>query len=508
MLEWFEKSAPIRIKLLALQIVLGTFSALGLLATVLATAAAPKLALWLASGALIGTLVIGAMAARLIRAPFQSLVSATEALAAGNTAYAVPYTHHRDCAGRIARATAAFRDQAVAKVERLETDSQKAIHHLSCALNRLSTGQRDPATHSKWPTAYEGLRADFDRTATVLATTLGTARGGADAVLSATAEIRCAADELAQHHESQANALGETAASMGAVTEGVTAAARAAAEAHRSITAARHEAGEGGRVVARAVEAMAAIEKSAQENGKIVNLIDGIAYQTNLLALNAGVEAARAGEAGRGFAVVANEVRALAQRSADAAREIKALITASTEQVGSGVRLVGETGSLLEHMVTRICEATTLVTTIASSTEQQAAHMVRVNASLHEMGQTAQQNTARSQQTRVAAHGLANEASNLSRTVALWGGGLPEALADTRPRPDHSPTPENDRVSEITPFIRQRAPRPIQRPSPRPSPPQMRAADSAPCNPTTHGNLALAPSLAAEALSGEDWSEF
>jgi methyl-accepting chemotaxis protein len=173
-------------------------------------------------------------------------------------------------------------------------------------------------------------------------------------------------------------------------------------------------------VVSDAVTAMSAIETSARQISKIIGVIDEIAFQTNLLALNAGVEAARAGEAGRGFAVVATEVRALAQRSADAAKEIKTLISASGQQVESGVRLVSETGKALARIVTQVERLNRLVSDIAASAQEQSTGLNEVNTAVNQMDQVTQQNAAMVEQSTAASHNLASTADGLAELVAQF----------------------------------------------------------------------------------------
>ena len=165
---------------------------------------------------------------------------------------------------------------------------------------------------------------------------------------------------------------------------------------------------------------MQGIETSSQQISQIIGVIDEIAFQTNLLALNAGVEAARAGDAGKGFAVVAQEVRALAQRSAEAAKEIKALIETSTNQVGRGVDLVGRTGEALSRIAKQIAEINTIVEEISGSAQEQASGLAEVNTAVAQMDQVTQQNAAMVEESTAAAHNLASEMEGLSRLVSQF----------------------------------------------------------------------------------------
>ncbi len=209
--------------------------------------------------------------------------------------------------------------------------------------------------------------------------------------------------------------------------------AAGATQANIVVADAKYEAERSGKVVSDAVSAMGQIEQSSLQISQIIGVIDEIAFQTNLLALNAGVEAARAGDAGRGFAVVASEVRALAQRSADAAKEIKALISASSRHVGQGVSLVGETGSALQRIIAKVAEITGLVSEISASTLEQATALSEVNTAVNQMDQLTQQNAAMVEQSTAASHALAGDAQNLSTLVARFKTG------SEQPRPDAAP---------------------------------------------------------------------
>jgi len=185
-------------------------------------------------------------------------------------------------------------------------------------------------------------------------------------------------------------------------------------------------------VVRQAVEAMNAIAKSSQQIGQIIGVIDEIAFQTNLLALNAGVEAARAGEAGRGFAVVASEVRALAQRSAEAAKEIKGLISDSSAQVGVGVELVAETGRSLGRIATQVAEINAAVSDIAVGAHEQSTAMQEINVAIEQMNLVTQQNAAMVEESTAAGHSLSEETSKLSQLMGQFRVGRVAAAATLR----------------------------------------------------------------------------
>jgi methyl-accepting chemotaxis protein len=273
----------------------------------------------------------------------------------------------------------------------------------------------------------EQLRADFNSAISQLQTALAAVIGNVEGIRSGSGEISQAADDLSRRTEQQAAALEETAAALDQITATVGHTASGARQAAEVVQAARGDAETSGAVVRDAVEAMTAIESSSREINQIIGVIDEIAFQTNLLALNAGVEAARAGDAGRGFAVVASEVRALAQRSAEAAREIKGLIATSAVSVDAGVRLVGETGEALRRMVGRVAEIDGLVGEIAASAQEQATGLRQVNTAVNQMDQMTQQNAAMVEQSTAACHVLAREAQALTASVSRFAVGDPQA---------------------------------------------------------------------------------
>jgi methyl-accepting chemotaxis protein len=264
-------------------------------------------------------------------------------------------------------------------------------------------------------------------------------------------EIRAASEDLALRNEQQAASLEETAASVGTTVSLTRQSAENAAGAKQAIAQTHRRATDGGEVVGKAVAAMGAIEQSAREITQIIDVIDGIAFQTNLLALNAGVEAARAGEAGKGFAVVANEVRALAQRSAEAARDIKALIDKSTAHVGDGVSLVGETGTLLAEIVAQVGAVTAQVNDIAETAAGQASNLEQVNVAVGTIDRMTQQNAAMVEQATAATRSLSSEAQRLAELVAQFRvSGTGEAFTAPAPAALPSAPPPPRRALPVT----------------------------------------------------------
>jgi methyl-accepting chemotaxis protein len=244
---------------------------------------------------------------------------------------------------------------------------------------------------------------------------------------------------MARRTEHQAASLEETAAALDELTAALRRSSEGAGQVAQVVTTTRAEAFKSGEVVGQAVEAMGQIESSSREISQIIGVIDEIAFQTNLLALNAGVEAARAGDAGRGFAVVASEVRALAQRSADAARQIKTLITASSQQVGHGVKLVAETGEALKRIITRVEEVDGLVSEIAASSREQAIGINEINTAVNEMDQVTQANAGMVEQASGASRSLMGEMNTLNALVATFRIGGMAAVAEANRYIEASP---------------------------------------------------------------------
>jgi methyl-accepting chemotaxis protein len=414
--------------------------------------------------------LMGWLLSRAIAGPISKMTDAMGKLASGDHAVDVPAVGRKDEVGQMADAVQTFKDAAIEKVrleaeaaaQRREVEEQRkaaeaeraataqqqsqVVDGLAQGLERLAGGVLTFRLSEAFAPSYEKLRADFNAAMEQMQRTIAEVATNSSGVRTASTEISQASDNLSRRTEQQAASLEETAAALDEITATVRKTAEGAGQARDAVGQARADAERSGVVVRDAVAAMSEIENSAQQISQIIGVIDEIAFQTNLLALNAGVEAARAGDAGRGFAVVASEVRALAQRSADAAKEIKALISASSQQVDRGVNLVGETGKVLERIVTQVTQINGVVNEIAASAEEQSTGLQQVNTAVNQMDQVTQQNAAMVEEATAASHALTNEADTLAALIArfeLGGQAKPRATpAHAAPAPQRRPVPQ------------------------------------------------------------------
>ncbi|WP_217907357.1 methyl-accepting chemotaxis protein [Massilia sp. BJB1822] len=309
---------------------------------------------------------------------------------------------------------------------------------------------------------------------------VGQVRNGTETIGTASREIAAGNIDLSSRTEMQASSLEKTASAMEELTSTVKQNADNAREANQLAANASDVARKGGAVVSQVVDTMSSINESANKIVDIIGVIDGIAFQTNILALNAAVEAARAGEQGRGFAVVASEVRNLAQRSAGAAKEIKALIGDSVEKVERGSKLVGQAGVTMDEVVASVRRVTDIMGEIANASQEQSAGIEQVNQSIIEMDSMTQQNAALVEEAAAAAQSLQDQAGELARVVSIF---------------KLDPADERALLASLPAVTAVTVAKPVAAPRPAPK----KAVAAAPAKPKK---------IAATASAGDEWEEF
>ncbi|MBM3529510.1 MAG: DUF3365 domain-containing protein [Alphaproteobacteria bacterium] len=445
---------------------------------------------------LIGAILLGIViwAARSVTRPLTGMVQTMGELARGRNDVEVPGANRKDELGLMARAVLVFRDAAVekerlesvaeenrraadeergrnadaqAKAEREQAEAQariaeeraaaqtkaaeeqarvakeqarlaeeqaQVVRALAEGLGAISSGNLTFRLDDDFTDAYRQIKDDFNATISRLHETIQTISLATREVANTTGEISASTTDLSQRTEEQAASLEQTTSSMEQISQTVRKNAESAQQASDVASNTRGVADRGGEVVAQAVGAMARIEESSRKIADIIGVIDEIARQTNLLALNAAVEAARAGDAGRGFAVVASEVRSLAQRSSQAAKDIKELITNSSGQVQEGVDLVNRAGASLSEIVGSIKQVADIVSAIASASAEQSSGIEQVNTALSQMDRMTQQNSALVEQNAAAAKSLEQQSQDMAERVRFFqvggeGGAVPVARA-------------------------------------------------------------------------------
>ncbi|MBO9127012.1 MULTISPECIES: methyl-accepting chemotaxis protein [unclassified Rhizobium] len=385
-----------------------------------------------------------------LAAPVRDLSEAMRRLADADYSTEVTERDRRDEIGAMARAVQVFKENGQRGLElereadetRSRTEDERrrnaeterrraeemstATQSLGSGLKHLAGGDLTFTLDTPFASDFEGLRTDFNSAVCQLAETLFAVSQATAAIDAGSQEVSRSADDLSKRTEQQAASLEETAAALDQITANVSNSSRRADEARSVAAEAEGSAEHSAEVVAKAVDAIEKIEGSSRQISSIIGVIDDIAFQTNLLALNAGVEAARAGEAGKGFAVVAQEVRELAQRSANAAREIKDLIRTSETEVVNGVALVRETGGALETIQKHVAKINQHMDSIAISAKEQSVGLTQVNTAVNEMDQVTQKNAAMVEETNAASATLAGESGKLRSLISAFQ--LPHAI--------------------------------------------------------------------------------
>lgn len=373
--------------------------------------------------------------------PIRRITSAMKQLSDGDLENDIPYAGRADEVGEMAGAVEIFRQNALnvvrleneAAASRSEMEASRAAAQqraereaeqlrfatttLGGGLQRLAAGDISFQLSEQFAAEYETLREDFNASLRQLGTTIGAVLQTVHSIDNGTGEIASGAHDLSKRTEQQAASLEETAAALDEITSNVAMSTKRTDEARNVALEANVSAQRSAAVVSEAEKAMRRIEDSSQQISNIIGVIDEIAFQTNLLALNAGVEAARAGEAGKGFAVVAQEVRELAQRAAQAAKEIKGLIQKSSTEVENGVKLVLETGISLKSIGEYVVQINQVMDAIATSAREQSTGLAEINTAVNHMDQATQQNAAMVEQSTAAVASLSSEASRLRNLV-------------------------------------------------------------------------------------------
>ncbi|MGC2854324.1 methyl-accepting chemotaxis protein [Novispirillum sp. DQ9] len=310
-----------------------------------------------------------------------------------------------------------------------------AVAELGGCLSALADGDLDRRMVGAYQGDLERLKVDYNSAVSTLSDTVRAVAATAEVVRTATGEIAAGTEDLADRTEQQASNLQETAAAMEELTATVRQNADNARQANQLSAAARTAAERGGETVSKAIAAMSEIEESSHRISDIVSLIQEIAFQTNLLALNASVEAARAGEVGKGFAVVASEVRALAQRSSEASKDIKGLIEESGRQVGQGVELVNAAGGTLTDIVTSVKKVADIVAEISSASQEQSTGLEQINTAVTNMDEMTQQNAALVEETTAAAQSLRDQAGELTHRLQAFQASATASASTTMAAP-------------------------------------------------------------------------
>lgn len=414
---------------------------------------------------------------RSISGELGSLGTTLGRITAGEYDVVVPFTERTDEIGKLAAAAVHLRDTSAAR-ENADAEMRSLVDGMIGALDGLARGDLTVSMPEAGST-FAKLRDDFNGAVRTLHDAFRAVAGSAEAIACGASEIDTASSDLARRTESHASELGEASTSLSVVTGTVKETAASASEAAGVVGAAVQEATQGEATIRNAVSAMSNIEKASHEINQIVGVIDGITFQTNLLALNAGVEAARAGDAGKGFAVVASEVRALAQRSSDAASQIRTLIEASSREVSGGVELVRRAGDTFEAIGQRIGQITALVDRIREGAQAQSSNLVSINTAVAGMDKVTQQNAAMVEESSAAARSLAGEAQELTHLV-------------NRFRVERAAGGHSGQMATPAPVRSRQDPAPVAFPAPVRREPAPAPRDRKAALPVMDGNLALA----------------
>ena len=408
--------------------------------------------IWATLGAVFAALGLMFAMMRNIAQPIKRMSEAVTRLVDGDIEVEVPGTGRGDELGALSSALLRFKDLFLADQARTRAELKRAeetqttIDAIGSGLAALTQGNLTHRVAENGHGPLAQLHLDFNAAVEKLAEVLGEIVTGCEAMHAGSGEMAAAASDLSHRAEQQATSIAETSRTLGGFTGTVRDTAENARQTSARLETARRTAEGVDEKASRAITAIRAIEASSREMAEIISTIDGIAFQTNLLALNAGVEAARAGDAGKGFAVVANEVRALAQRSADAAKDIRALISNTNVQVTTGVELVAGSGTALREIVGEVTAIAELVTAIADAAQKQSSGIEDISQQVHAMDQFTQQNAAMAEQSSASTRNLSQEAMHLVESLRRFSLGGASPVSRAAPAERTPPAPRMPRV--------------------------------------------------------------
>jgi len=418
MIDWYVKSAPVRLKLLFAFGVMTGLTAVATLASLLPV----TLAFSIGAAATVAAALFGMAFRRMIADPYVATVVRMEALAAGDLTSPIQFTDYVDCVGRLTKAMQMFRDAAGAQIaiNRQADINADVVRTMSGNMNELAVGNLSADITADYPEEYTDLKNAFNTALVNLRELIGGVTQSADGIRTGSAEIAQASEDLARRTESNAASLEETSAALMQIDGRLRATAISSTQTVARADQAIATVGGGRATAEEAVQAMGRVSDSAKGIDSVIEGLDKIAFQTRVLAMNAAVEAGRAGDAGRGFAVVADLVSALAMRAEEEAKRARDQLTVTQTEIGTAVQAVQKVDGALANISGDVDEVHRLLGTMANDATAQSSAITQITAAIGAMDQSTQQNAAMVEETSAAARNLTTEVTALAEQTAMF----------------------------------------------------------------------------------------